>query len=340
MLPLKYMQKNPLLAKAILENWDHDTDGLDEAFQSCRISANAVCPFPCGGKTRFLRFAPEQEKGEQNWRAEFAFLEYLQKNGFPCSRPVPSKNGRLMESVASDSGAYLAAVFEQAPGTRLDQVPPSEEMIRKVGAALGRLHRLSSSFRPVEKPWGYSSVLGWCIQELKELEDQEDAVWEATQLTDALDAVHRTKDCFGLVHFDFRPDNLFLGEDGQITVIDFEDCMLNWYACDLDIAVSGLKDWLDSFLGSPEQGDARLAFLNGYRTQFLTPGHMWAHLPKFRRFSRLYRYTRIVRAIGEPVEGESAEAAALRGKLEAEAADIAMHFQSAETFEENNRPED
>ena len=339
MLPLRYMRKNPQLAKAILENWDHDAEGLDEAFQSFHVYANAVYPFPKYGKTYWLRFAPEQEKGERNWHAEMAFLEYLQKNGFPCAKPVPSKNGNLIESVSAESGSYLAAVFEQAPGQRLDTVAPTEALIRAMGETVGQLHKLAAAYKPEEKPWGHESVLNWCIQELKELDDQENALWEATQLSDSMDTIHKTKESYGFIHFDLTPENLFAAEDGTLTVIDFEDCMLNWYACDLDIAAGSLNGWLRKHGDPLAPLDARMAFLNGYRTQYKTPGRLWAYLPQFRRFDQIYKYTRIVRAIDEPPKDEPEDVAALRGRLEAAAADIAMTFRSADLYGEKDMDE-
>lgn len=337
MLPLKYVQKNPALVKTILEKWDHDAEALEEIFQTFRVSANIVCSFQHDGKTCWLRFAPEQEKGERNWYAETAFLQYLRKNGFPCAKPIPSKQGNLIESVPSEFGSYLAVVFEQASGSRLDCVEPTETLLRNMGALVGKLHRLSMAYVPEEKPWSCSSVLGWCMQELNKLENQEEAVWEASQLSEQLGLIRRSKENYGMIHFGLVPENLFLTDGGRLTVIDFEDCMLNWYVCDLDKAASSLERWLQAYENPIDPLDARMAFLNGYRTENKTPGRMWAYLPLFRRFSRLYRYTRLVRAVAEPIPEEPPEISELRGRLEAEAAEIAMCFRPADLLQEEGK---
>ena len=121
-----------------------------------------------------------------------------------------------------------------------------------------------------------------------------------------------------------------------LTVIDFEDCMLNWYACDLDVSVGSLAGWLKKYGDKIDLIAARMAFLNGYRRQFRTPGRLWEHLPQFRRFRQIYRYTRIVRAIDEPLKDETEEITELRGRLEAAAAEIAMGFRSADMYDADN----
>lgn len=292
-----------------------------------RISANCVYPFPCNGETMYLRYAPVEEKGEQNWHAEVAFLAYLREKGYPCAEVVPSRNGNEIETVSTSEGSQLAVVFRRAPGTRLDRMKPTEDLIRKVGASLGRLHKLSSAYKPIEKPWGYDDILGWCSQELGKLDGQDGAMWEAVQLQEAMDDIQRPRSGYGFIHHDFEPDNLFVDEDGNVTPIDFEDCCINWFALDLDVAVNSLNDWLEEQDSKLKPLDARQAFLAGYKSEHPMPGHMWASLPLYRRFDRLCHYTRIVRCLNDKVQDPPDWMWDLRRKLDKKANELGTPYQ-------------
>lgn len=62
MLKLKYLYENYDLAKSALENWEYDTDTLDEHLQNFRISSNAVYPFYVREICSFFVFLLHQRK--------------------------------------------------------------------------------------------------------------------------------------------------------------------------------------------------------------------------------------------------------------------------------------
>ena len=93
MLKLKYMFENFELAKQTLQNYEYDTDRLDEALSWFRISANAVYPFFCSGELCFLRLAPAEEKNFHDIQGEIEFIQHLRACGYPAMEPIPAKNG-------------------------------------------------------------------------------------------------------------------------------------------------------------------------------------------------------------------------------------------------------
>ncbi|RWA20533.1 hypothetical protein MBRU_02425 [Mycolicibacterium brumae DSM 44177] len=66
-------------------------------------------------------------------------------------------------------------------------------------------------------------------------------------------------DRFGLVHADLRAANLLI-DDGEVTVIDFDDSGFGWLLYDFGAAVSFVED-------SPELGDWQQAWVDGYRSR-------------------------------------------------------------------------
>jgi Ser/Thr protein kinase RdoA (MazF antagonist) len=63
---------------------------------------------------------------------------------------------------------------------------------------------------------------------------------------------------FGLVHADLRLANV-LFDDGDVRVIDFDDCGFSWYVYDFATAVSFMED-------HPQVPELRAAWVRGYRS--------------------------------------------------------------------------
>jgi len=58
-------------------------------------------------------------------------------------------------------------------------------------------------------------------------------------ITTWAELLDRTRDNFGLIHFDFELDNL-CWEDALIQMLDFDDCAYHWYAADITYALRDL----------------------------------------------------------------------------------------------------
>ena len=153
MLKLKYMFENFELAKQTLQNYEYDTDRLDEALSWFRISANAVYPFFCSGELCFLRLAPAEEKNFHDIQGEIEFIQHLCACGYPAMEPIPAKNGTYCLSLDTPWGRYYACAFRRVSGKPLENTEMDDAVLYEYGAALGRLHSLSQSFTPsVRKP--------------------------------------------------------------------------------------------------------------------------------------------------------------------------------------------
>ena len=301
MLKLKYMFENFELAKYVLQNYEHDTDRLDEALSWFRISANAVYPFFCSGELCFLRLAPAEEKNFHDIQGEIEFIRYLRACGYPAMEPIPAKNGTYCLSLDTPWGRYYACAFRRVSGKALENVEMDDAVLYEYGTALGWLHCLSQSFTPSIRKCAYADVLEVMQDEFSAEDVPESVRQELDTVSGLLNALPRTRENYGLVHYDFEPDNIYWdAKTHQCSVIDFDDGMYHWFALD----VEQVFDCLTEFFEGNELQKAKEQFLKGYRTHHVFTEEMEASMPLMRRFIDLYSYARLRHCLSEPVSAK------------------------------------
>ena len=320
MLKLKHLFENFELAKLALANWEHDEDTLYEYLKYFRISSNAVYPFAVHGKRHFLRLAPVEEKQKENLMGELEFLQYLNQEGYGAMKPVAAKNGELLLTLNTEWGGYYASVFEVVAGISIEDTDYREEIMTAYGKALGRLHNLSMDYQPENRKWSYMDALAWVKKTLAEYQNQypekglplEKMQKEAEAVEQELSKLKQTKETFGLVHYDFEPDNVFYKEeDNSCQVIDFEDGMYHFFLVDIEQVLDSLSEELegDAF----EQ--AKKYFLQGYESEKALEPDYEPKCRLMRRFCNLFSYARLVYCIAEEVPDAPEWMVSLRNRL-------------------------
>lgn len=308
MLKLKHLVENYDLAKEALQNWHYDEKDLDSYLSYFRISSNAIYPFPWNGKCCFLRLAPVEEKLLRNIQGELEFIQYLRKNEYPALEPIPSKNGEYILTLNTPWGSYYATAFYGVPGEQIEDSDFSEKVCFAYGKALGKLHALSQAFEPSTKKQDYQDILN-------SMEQQLCGNWPLLEklnlLRRRLAALQKDSMHYGLVHYDFECDNVFYEADsGSCHVIDFDDGVYHFYALDIEQAL----DSIDEEAGDKAE-NAKAAFLNGYKTEFLYDEAIVSSLPLMRMFCDFYSYTRILHCLSESVPEEPDWMISLKEKL-------------------------
>jgi Ser/Thr protein kinase RdoA (MazF antagonist) len=352
MMKLHHLYDNRDLVMHLLENWDHDAAGM-HLLDRFRISANAVYPFKCLDKVRFLRFAPLEEKRQGQSEAELAFLTWLDSQGYPAGQPVPSLNSRLLEVCDTPWGLYQANVFEGVSGERLDWSELTDDIIAACGRSLARLHVLSSRYEPLPQnlPWSWEHVMEWSLEILDQIPVLPSGAYgpdsgsippgeyetarraahdEASNLMSLFHSLPAGPEFMGVIHYDFETDNLFWqNETGRCVPIDFDDIMVHWYLADIAQALESLRETVEEKMESatPSSGiheaealrirqkAACDCFLAGYRDIRPISEDMLPFIHAFLRFAALYGYARIVRSISAVRADEPEWMAELRSKL-------------------------
>lgn len=293
MLKLTSLFCNFALAKEALSHWKHDEQGLDKMLAQYRISSNAVYPFTREGAVCFLRLAPVDEKLERNMRGELEFLEYLRGVGFSAAGNIPADSGETLLCLSTRWGEYYACVFEKAPGVRVDRSDMNSGIMQSCGETLARLHLLSRDYRPKVRKWSYADALAWAQIQLDRFGALRQIGASAGRVQRELDALEKTRENFGLVHFDFEPDNLFFDETTRAcTAIDFEDGMYHFYALDIMKALAAAGEEAEKKEGTDPEA-AKKAFLEGYDGIIPITSETEALFPLMRRFQDVFAYARI-----------------------------------------------
>jgi Ser/Thr protein kinase RdoA (MazF antagonist) len=301
MLKLKYLFRNPDLAHMILSNWEYDTE--DSNFlKYYRISSNSVYWCKNQGHTFFLRFVPAEEKSKEKIFAELEFLGYLRNSGYPAVDTILSKAGNELEVVDTPWGKYYAVAFKKVSGKPLDQIPLTDDIIFGLGKSLGKLHKLSSEYKPVINiRYDWKEIMVWMEDVLSRFPNEIAAKSELTLLKDYFSKLPATKENFGLIHYDFETDNLFYEElTKTYNPIDFDDAMYHWYAMDIEQALDSLKEDMAEEQVEPSVNQ----FIEGYRSEYDISDDTLKLLPIFRRYADLYGYVRILGSIEEKWRNE------------------------------------
>lgn len=289
MLKLKYLVENFELARMALRHWPHDEATLAERLSRFRISANAVYPFDCEGKLCFLRLTPAEETSSPLIREELCLIRRLRSDGYPALEPIPALNGEDFVTLHSPWGIWYASAFTAVPGQPLEHVEWTEEILVRYGEALGRLHHLNMEYLPAPGRPNYLHLMKWIKDQM---EDAPYALfYECDAVKEELSKLWRGPYTYGIIHGDFEPDNVFW--DGETChAIDFNDCMMHFYALDVVIALDELP---------PEAAEP---FLRGYRAACPESEVKEADFPLMRRFRQLYQYARLLHALSERPDPE------------------------------------
>lgn len=280
-----------MVASRIIENWEHDKGTL----KFWRASSNFVYVFAYKNKKYFLRFCHEEENSIEQINAELSFLEYLKSRNYSCASPVLSIHDKYVEQVVDQEENYFAVVFQSAEGITLDE-GLTEEQGEKWGQSLALLHQLSKEYKPSGTPRvSWQDILLEIENTLKKYPDEVEATQLLAKLTKQLQSLSFSTQNYGLIHYDFQLDNVFYDKNtNSFNVIDFDDAFYSWYVQDI---VTALDDFIENdtsmILSHPQVS----AFLKGYGSIVPLSQDELAQLPYFRKFMKLYQFTRLLRSL-------------------------------------------
>jgi Ser/Thr protein kinase RdoA (MazF antagonist) len=178
----------------------------------------------------------------------------------------------------------FVTVLRWEPGSSLRDDTADADTFEQIGALMAQVHVHGQTW----EGRGEFSGIGWDAEAFLGDEPILGPFWNTSLLDDdgrqvmstfrdaarrALDEYGYAADRFGIVHGDFLPQNL-LRHNGEVTVLDFDDCGHSWYL--LELATALTFAWFD-----PNYEAFRDALVRGYRKYRDVADHDLALLPLF-----------------------------------------------------------
>ena len=249
------------------------------------------------GKGYILRVGHSSHRDANAVQGEAEFIDYLGANGINVGRPVRDANGNLVEAIPAEEGEFVAVVFEKVPGEEPDDhVWDDGTLMKKLGRMLAKMHVLTQEFEPSAEQyrrldWDEDNEIVMGLMHKGLPEDEAAEVAQRYQaLVDQVNELPRTKEHFGLVHFDVHDGNFFLHR-GEIQLFDFDDCLYTWFANDIAMviyyATSEIRDDAEQLKFQITQ------FIEGYN-EISTFNPLWLeYIPAFLMMRRWDLYARV-----------------------------------------------
>lgn len=289
-----------------------DTLNLIAGYEGC---ANLVYDCSRDGQPCILRISFRPDRTAEPIRAELHFVNYLAEHGASVSRPIPSQNGKLLETIQVRGMPLHIAAFVKGKGMRVPdndyryrEDAPIEEYFQNWGRILGRMHALAKDYHPlndqVKRPEWFTINKSRLSIETQISERLPVVSGRIQSLLEEIRSLPRDRNSYGLIHGDFNDGNFTVDyTNGDVTVFDFDDCGYFWFIYELASAWEGGIGRI-MFRGL----DERKAFMDRYMEQVLegynrenTLSAEWlARLPLFVRLIQVEEFLYFVQYIDDP----------------------------------------
>ena len=227
---------------------------------------------PSGQKTA-LRVHRIGYQSRDNILAEISWMKALQQDaGIQTPQAMPATDGQLIQTLRMPAMEDRRCVrFQWIDGQTPEETDQFDKLIEpfvQLGEVTARLHQHARHWqRPdhfVRQCWDEEGTIGenpiWGrFVDGPGLSDGDRRLLNrcANTVRDELRRFRRGEDRFGLIHADMRLANLMFHQ-GNIRVIDFDDCGFGFFLYDLSTALSFIED-------APEVPDLVNAWVRGYR---------------------------------------------------------------------------
>ena len=292
---------------------------LVAGYEGC---ANLVYEYERDGQPTILRISFRPDRTAQEIQAELHYVSYLAEHGVRVSRPVPSRNGRLIETLQVEGMPLHIVSFVKGKGMRVPdngyryrEDAPIEEYFQNWGRVLGQMHALAKGYQPasevVKRPGWFEIDPSRRMMETQVPERLPVVRARIRSLLQEIRSLPKDGDSYGLIHGDFNDGNFVVDyTNGDMTVFDFDDSCTFWFIYELASAWEG-GIGRAMFRGLEE----RKAFMEHYMEQVMagynrenTLSAEWlARLPLFVRLVQVEEFLYFVQYIDEPGEDMQAQ---------------------------------
>lgn len=196
--------------------------------------------------------------------AEWQFVDYLAANDVSVAPAVRRGNGKLLMTYHAPEGVRYGVLTRFVAGQHLRR-RPSAAAVHAYGRIVGRIHTLADRMpqTPKRPPIDVGELVAQSIAAFAaEVPDRpQDLAFmqeSAATLLPRIEALPREAPYYGLVHGDVIRANAQVGDDGSVTILDFDLCGHCWRAYDV-------ASYLAVIRGLPEEKESEASFLSGYQ---------------------------------------------------------------------------
>ncbi len=235
-----------------------------------------------------LRIHRHGYHSDQELQSEINWMRALSSQAIDTPAIIPTKSGIdfTIETNPQTGLSHQVSLLSWVEGTAFDhlgrvELGVKQELIKRyrlLGEHAAKLHNQSSQWQLpdgfVRPSWDSEGLLGenplwgrfWrhpvvTNKQLKQIQKAR------VVLQSLLKQIGQDKAHYGLIHADFLPENILVGEDG-LRLIDFDDCGFGWHL--FEMATS-----LFPHINQPFFDDLVQAYATGYRTKReLTEEHL------------------------------------------------------------------
>lgn len=212
-------------------------------------------------------------------QAELDFVAHLASAGVPVAEPIRSKEGRFVETDATEAGELIVTCIAEAPGRHRAGRDMTGRWIEFYGGLVGSMHAAASDYAPASarRPAWTDAAFDVGLAAAGTVDPPLSERW--IESTEAL----RTHPAGGrdlLIHRDCHLGNLLVTEEGQFTVVDFDDAAYGTQAQDVAIV---LFHRLLGHAGDPGEATRRFIahFMSGYERHCTLAGDWPADVDRF-----------------------------------------------------------
>ncbi|MBW6473509.1 MAG: phosphotransferase [Anaerolineaceae bacterium] len=242
-----------------------------------------------------LRISHSIRRSKDLIHGEVDWINFLADHGVSVARAILSQTGNLVETIPDQhDGYFLATAFVKAAGN-----PPwgrwTPKLFESYGELIGQMHALTNQFQPLhperKRPEWDDPIFDFVTQYLPESEFHIREKYRAVCVH--VNTLPKNQKTYGLIHQDAHGSNLFIDDQGKITLFDFDDCGYNWFINDIAIVLFYLVTSTDEkaaftieFLGH---------FLKGYLHCFPLDLDLLKEIPYFLKMREIELFAVIQR---------------------------------------------
>ncbi|MFT8703865.1 phosphotransferase enzyme family protein [Bifidobacterium aquikefiricola] len=208
--------------------------------------------------------------------------------------PLTRAAAMLYDSIGTRGKFNLTTKLE---GNATTLSPQDEQLYHSIGAVAAILRRDSLTWTATHREsiahrieWNWSATFGeqwnnyygshyWDIDSTLSRHDIEAIDRCRDLMKQRLEAFGTSPERYGLIHSDLRPANL-LDDDGDLAVLDFDDCGMGWYMTD----IAGIVGFMEH---RPDLPAVLNAIVRGYRTVFPLDEQEEREIPTFIMIRRI-----------------------------------------------------